>query len=130
MNSKIRILVVDDFSTMRGIARKLLADVGFEDVVDAESGPQALALLDASQIDLLILDWNMPDMSGLEVVQAIRGSDDFQTLPILMVTAEARRDQILAAIDAGVDDYMLKPFTAETLAEKIDKVLAAQAAAA
>ena len=130
MNSKIRILVVDDFSTMRGIARKLLADVGFEDVVDAESGPQALALLDASQIELLILDWNMPDMSGLEVVQAIRGSDDFQTLPILMVTAEARRDQILAAIDAGVDDYMLKPFTAETLAEKIDKVLAAQAAAA
>ncbi len=130
MNSKIRILVVDDFSTMRGIARKLLADVGFDDVVDAESGPQALALLDASQIDLLILDWNMPDMSGLVVVQAIRGSDDFQTLPILMVTAEARRDQILAAIDAGVDDYMLKPFTAETLAEKIDKVLAAQAAAA
>ena len=130
MNSKIRILVVDDFSTMRGIARKLLADVGFEDVVDAESGPQALALLDASQIELLILDWNMPDMSGLEVVQAIRGSDDFQTLPILMVTAEARRDQILAAIDAGVDDYMLKPFTADTLAEKIDKVLAAQAAAA
>ena len=95
-----------------------------------ESGPQALALLDASQIDLLILDWNMPDMSGLEVVQAIRGSDDFQTLPILMVTAEARRDQILAASDAGVDDYMLKPLTAETLAEKIDKVLAAQAAAA
>ncbi|NNM01382.1 MAG: response regulator [Gammaproteobacteria bacterium] len=126
----MRILIVDDFSTMRTIAKNLLTDIGYDNLIEAESGPTALRILAVETVDLVILDWNMPDMSGLEVAQAIRGDEDLAGLPVLMVTAEARRDQIISAIDAGVDDYMLKPFSAETLSAKIDKVLAAHAAAA
>lgn len=126
----MRILIVDDFATMRTIAKNLLVDAGYTNLIEAGSGPEALTRLAAETVDLVILDWNMPDMSGLEVAQAIRVDEALEGLPILMVTAEARRDQIIAAIDAGVDDYMLKPFTAETLSAKIDKVLAAHAAAA
>lgn len=126
----MRILIVDDFATMRTIAKNLLVDAGYTNLIEAGSGPEALTRLAAETVDLVILDWNMPDMSGLEVAQAIRVDEALEGLPILMVTAEARRDQIITAIDAGVDDYMLKPFTAETLSAKIDKVLAAHAAAA
>ncbi len=118
----MRILVVDDFSTMRRIIKNLLRDLGFTNTVEADDGKTALPKLKAGGIDFLITDWNMPGMTGIDLLKAVRADPDLAHLPVLMVTAEAKREQIIAAAQAGVNGYIIKPFTAATLKEKIDKI--------
>jgi two-component system chemotaxis response regulator CheY len=118
----MRILVVDDFSTMRRIIKNLLRDLGFNNTTEADDGTTALPMLQNGQFDLLITDWNMPGMQGIDLLKAVRADARLQALPVLMVTAEAKREQIVAAAQAGVNGYIVKPFTAQTLKEKIDKI--------
>ncbi len=125
MNKHVKFLVVDDFSTMRRIIKNLLNDLGYPDVTEADDGQTALPLLKAGEFDFLITDWNMPGMPGLDLVKAVRADARLAKLPVLMLTAEAKRDQIIEAAQAGVNGYVIKPFTAETLKEKLDKILSA-----
>ena len=122
LDKSMKILVVDDFSTMRRIIRNLLRDLGFENSYEADDGSTALPMLRRGSFDFLITDWNMPGMNGLELLEQVRADDQLRGMPVLMVTAEARRDQIVTAAQAGVNGYIVKPFTANTLKEKIDKV--------
>jgi two-component system chemotaxis response regulator CheY len=128
MSTDMTILVVDDFSTMRRIIKNLLHDLGYQNVTEADDGNTALPLLRSGKFDLLITDWNMPGMHGLELLRQVRSDPNLAKLPVLMLTAEAKREQIVEAAQAGVDGYVIKPFTAVTLKEKIDKILAARAA--
>ena len=129
MSNAMKILVVDDFSTMRRIVMGLLKELGYENVTEADDGNTALPLLKGGNFDFLITDWNMPGMPGLELLKAVRGDAKLAKLPVLMLTAEAKREQIIEAAQAGVSGYVIKPFTAVTLKEKIDKILASKAAA-
>ncbi|WP_179948165.1 MULTISPECIES: chemotaxis response regulator CheY [Luteimonas] len=122
MNKNIRILVVDDFSTMRRIVKNLLSDLGFNNTVEAEDGNSAMAVLRQDAVELVITDWNMPGMTGIELLREIRADARFRTLPVLMVTAEAKREQIIEAAQTGVNGYIIKPFTAQTLEEKLGKI--------
>ena len=126
----MRILVVDDFSTMRRIIRNLLRDLGFDNSEEADDGATALPLLKSGRFDFLITDWNMPIMEGIDLVRTIRADGDLRELPILMVTAEARRELIVAAAQAGVNGYIVKPFNAQTLEQKIAKIFERLGAAA
>jgi two-component system chemotaxis response regulator CheY len=128
----MKILVVDDFSTMRRIVRNLLVELGFTNTLiqEAEDGNAALALLRAQPFDLVVTDWNMPNMTGIELLRAIRADAGLKSMPVLMVTAENNRDQIIAAAQSGVNGYVVKPFTAVTLKEKLDKIFERLAAAA
>lgn len=117
-----RFLVVDDFSTMRRIVRNLLKELGFVYVQEAEDGVQALAKLRADTFDFVVSDWNMPNMTGIELLRAIRADAKLKHLPVLMVTAEAKRENIIEAAQAGASGYVVKPFTAATLDEKLKKV--------
>lgn len=117
-----KFLVVDDFSTMRRIVRNLLKELGFVHVKEAEDGVDALAKLRTDQFDFVVSDWNMPNMNGLELLQAIRADDKLKHLPVLMVTAEAKRENIIIAAQAGASGYVVKPFTAATLSEKLKKI--------
>jgi len=128
MASSIRFLVVDDFSTMRRIIKNFLTDLGYTNVAEADDGKTALPVLKSGVVDFLITDWNMPGMPGLELLKEVRGDPAMKKLPVLLVTAEAKREQIVEAAQAGVNGYVVKPFTAQTLKEKIDKILASQAA--
>ncbi len=119
----MKFLVVDDFSTMRRIIKNLLRDIGYTDVVEAEDGKQALSQIKSSQIDFVVTDWNMPNMTGLELLKEIRKEKGFDELPVLMVTAESRKEQIVEAAKSGVNGYIVKPFNAQTLREKLDKIL-------
>ncbi|MGD9843574.1 MAG: chemotaxis response regulator CheY [Steroidobacteraceae bacterium] len=123
MSKELRFLVVDDFSTMRRIIKNLLQDLGYAHVVEADDGNTAWPILQQGKIDFLITDWNMPSMPGLALLKAVRADADLARLPVLMLTAEAKREQIVEAAQAGVSGYVIKPFTAATLKEKIDKVL-------
>ena len=125
----MRFLVVDDSATMRRIIVNSLSRVGFNDVVEAEDGASALTKFAEGGIDFIITDWNMPQMSGVEFARAVRGRPDGATTPILMVTTRSAREDILAAVEAGVNNYVLKPFTPPVLKEKIDAVLSLGAAA-
>ncbi len=125
----LNFLVVDDFSTMRRIIKNLLHDLGYANVTEADDGNTALPLLKQGNFDFLITDWNMPGMPGLELLKQVRADARLAKLPVLMLTAEAKREQIVEAAQAGVSGYVIKPFTAATLKEKIDKILAARAAA-
>lgn len=127
MPRNARILVVDDFASMRKIVHNLLADLGYSNVVEAGSGADALQIAQSGNVDLIITDWNMPSMTGLELLQQVRSSPRCSGVPVLMVTAQAHRDEILAAARAGVSDYIIKPFTTSTLKHKIDGVLGADA---
>lgn len=118
----MKILVVDDFPTMRRIIRNLLKDLGFENVDEAEDGAQALEKLRNSTFDLVVSDWNMPNMDGLVMLKTIRQDPDLSKLPVLMVTAEAKKENIIAAAQAGANGYVVKPFTAATLEEKLNKI--------
>ncbi len=118
----MKILIVDDFSTMRRIIKNLLRDLGFTNTVEADDGKTALPVLQAGGIDFLITDWNMPGMTGIDLLKTVRADEKLSTLPVLMVTAESKRDQIVEAAQAGVNGYIVKPFTATTLKEKIDKI--------
>ncbi len=118
----LRFLVVDDFSTMRRIVRNLLKELGFMNVEEAEDGADALAKLQSSAYDFVITDWNMPNMDGLELLKNIRSDAGLATLPVLMVTAEAKKENIIAAAQLGASGYVVKPFTAAILEEKLNKI--------
>ncbi len=118
----MKILIVDDFSTMRRIIKNLLRELGFSNTMEADDGSTALPMLRNGDFDFLVTDWNMPNMQGIELLKAIRADERLKELPVLMVTAEAKREQIMEAAQAGVNGYIVKPFTAETLKEKIDKI--------
>lgn len=122
MDKNMKILIVDDFSTMRRIIKNLLRDLGFTNTIEADDGQSALPLLKAGSIDFLITDWNMPGMSGIDLLKTVREDPNIKQIPVLMVTAEAKREQIIAAAQAGVNGYVVKPFTATVLKEKIDKI--------
>ncbi len=121
----IKVLVVDDMATMRRIIKSLLDQLGFKNIDEAEDGAVALQKLKSGSYDLVITDWNMPNMTGLELVQEIRKDPQLKDIPVLMVTAEAKKENVIAAIKAGVNNYIVKPFTAETLKEKLEKIYAA-----
>lgn len=120
----MKILIVDDFSTMRRIIKNLLRDLGFTNTVEADDGLTALPILKAGGIDFLVTDWNMPGMQGIDLLKEVRANDALSSIPVLMVTAETKREQIIEAAQAGVNGYVVKPFTAGTLKEKIDKIFA------
>lgn len=120
-----KFLVVDDFSTMRRIVRNLLKELGFTNVQEAEDGVDALNKLRSEQFDFVVSDWNMPNMTGIELLRAIRGDATLKHLPVLMVTAEAKKENIIEAAQAGASGYVVKPFTAATLDEKLKKIFAA-----
>lgn len=122
MDKKMKILVVDDFSTMRRIVKNLLKDLGFTNVDEADDGNTALPKLQSGKYDFLITDWNMPGMTGLDLLKKVRQDPNLKGLPVLMVTAEAKKEQIVAAAQAGVNGYVVKPFTAAVLKEKIEKI--------
>ena len=122
MDTNIKILVVDDFSTMRRIIKNLLKDLGFSNIQEADDGNTALPMLNKGDFDFVVTDWNMPGMQGIDLLRAIRADDKLKHLPVLMVTAEAKKEQIVAAAQAGVNGYVVKPFTAATLKEKLDKI--------
>ncbi len=128
MNSALRFLVVDDFSTMRRIVKNFLSDLGYNNVLEADDGNTALPILKQGNVDFLVTDWNMPGMAGLDLLKAVRSDPKLAKLPVLLLTAEAKREQIVEAAQAGVNGYVVKPFTAETLKEKIEKILASRAA--
>jgi two-component system chemotaxis response regulator CheY len=120
--SKIKFLVVDDFSTMRRIVRNLLKELGFTNVDKAEDGVVALQKLKSGGFDFVVSDWNMPNMDGLELLQIVRADSALKQLPVLMITAEAKKENIIAAAQAGASGYIVKPFTAATLSEKLTKI--------
>lgn len=122
MDKNIKILIVDDFSTMRRIIKNLLRDLGFNNTQEADDGNTALPLLKSGGFDFLVTDWNMPGMTGIELLRIVRADEHLSTLPVLMVTAEQKRDQIVEAANAGVNGYIVKPFTAATLKEKLEKI--------
>lgn len=119
---KTKFLVVDDFSTMRRIVRNLLKELGYSNVDEAEDGAMALSKLKNENFDFVISDWNMPNMDGLEMLKNIRADTLIAKLPVLMVTAEAKKENIIAAAQAGANGYVVKPFTAATLDEKLSKI--------
>jgi two-component system chemotaxis response regulator CheY len=125
VSKDLKFLVVDDFSTMRRIIKNLLHDLGYSNVTEADDGKTALPMLQAGNFDFLITDWNMPGMPGLDLIKAVRADEKLAKMPVLMLTAEAKREQIIEAAQAGVNGYVIKPFTAETLKEKLDKILGA-----
>ncbi|HXS28024.1 MAG TPA: chemotaxis response regulator CheY [Steroidobacteraceae bacterium] len=127
MSKDLKFLVVDDFSTMRRIIKNLLHELGYRNVTEADDGTTALPMLQEGDVDFLITDWNMPGMAGLDLLKAVRSDPKLAKLPVLMLTAEAKREQIVEAAQAGVSGYVIKPFTAETLKEKLDKILGAVA---
>ncbi|MDQ1362464.1 MAG: two-component system, chemotaxis family, chemotaxis protein CheY [Pseudomonadota bacterium] len=118
----MKILIVDDFSTMRRIIKNLLRDLGFNNTQEADDGNTGLPMLQTGNFDFLITDWNMPGMTGIDLLKAVRADEKLKNLPVLMVTAEAKKEQIVMAAQAGVNGYIVKPFTAQTLKEKIDKI--------
>jgi len=128
LNKNMKILIVDDFSTMRGIIKNLLRDLGFTNTQEADDGSTALPLLHSGDFDLLITDWNMPGMQGIDLLKSVRADARLKALPVLMVTAESKRDQIVEAAQAGVNGYVIKPFTAATLEEQINKIFERAAA--
>ncbi|WP_196137342.1 chemotaxis response regulator CheY [Aliikangiella sp. G2MR2-5] len=122
MDKNMKILVVDDFSTMRRIIKNLLRDLGFTNTHEADDGNTALPMLQTGNFDFLITDWNMPGMQGIDLLKAVRADEKLKSIPVLMVTAESKREQIIEAAQAGVNGYIVKPFTAATLNEKLGKI--------
>ncbi|CAK4067143.1 Chemotaxis protein CheY [Vibrio sp. 16] len=122
LNKNMKILIVDDFSTMRRIVKNLLRDLGFNNTQEADDGLTALPMLKKGDFEFVVTDWNMPGMQGIDLLKHIRADDELKHLPVLMITAEAKREQIIEAAQAGVNGYIVKPFTAATLKEKLDKI--------
>ncbi|MFZ5452932.1 MAG: response regulator [Thermodesulfobacteriota bacterium] len=119
---RMKVLVADDFATMRKIVRNILKQIGFDDIVEAEDGQAALQVLKHENIGLVVTDWNMPNMTGLELLEKIRKDPKTANLPVLMVTAEGLKENVVAAVKAGVNNYVVKPFTAEVLQEKLEQI--------
>ncbi|WP_363320214.1 chemotaxis response regulator CheY [Ferrovum sp.] len=122
VDANLKFLVVDDFSTMRRIVRNLLKELGFTNVIEAEDGVDALNKLRAGDIEFVVSDWNMPNMTGIDLLRAIRKDPALKHLPVLMVTAEAKKENIIEAAQAGASGYIVKPFTAATMDEKLKKI--------
>lgn len=122
MDVNMKVLVVDDFKTMRMIFRKILKELGFTNISEADDGKTALEELRKEKFDLVLCDWNMPEMPGIELLNTIRSDDELKDLPFVMVTAEGQKDTIIAAVEAGINAYILKPLTAEKVSQKITKV--------
>jgi two-component system chemotaxis response regulator CheY len=122
VNTNMRVLIVDDFSTMRRIIKNILRQLGFTNIIEADDGSAAWEILNKDQVDFIISDWNMPQMTGIELLRKVRASEEFADLPFLMVTAEAQQENIIEAVQAKVSNYIVKPFTAETLGQKINKI--------
>jgi two-component system chemotaxis response regulator CheY len=116
-------MVVDDFSTMRRIVRKILKDLQFRDIIEAENGLAALRLLESNKVDLIVSDWNMPTMTGLELLKRVRADERLKGVPFLMVTAEAQKENIIEAIQAKVSNYVVKPFSPAAFAEKLAQII-------
>lgn len=123
IDPNLKVLVVDDFATMRKIEKNILGQLNIKNVDEADDGSTALPKVQQNHYDVILLDWNMPQMSGLEFLKAVRADPNTKNVPIIMVTAEALKDNIIAAAQAGVNDYVVKPFTAAVLEEKLKKVL-------
>ena len=123
-NTNMKILVVDDFQTMRRIIRNYLRQLGFNNVEEAEDGDVALEKLVETQFDFVITDWNMPKMTGIDLLKKIRAENNFKNIPVLIITAEAEKENVVQAAQAGVNDYIVKPFTPEVLQAKIEKIFA------
>jgi len=124
IDTSLKVLVVDDMSTMRRILKNVLKQIGFSDLTEAENGQDALTKLKAGEFGLVVSDWNMPVMQGIELLRAVRADPELKHLPFLMVTAEAQKENIIEAVQAGVSNYVVKPFTAEALQEKLEKIFA------
>jgi two-component system chemotaxis response regulator CheY len=122
LNTNIKILVVDDFATMRKIIKNILTQLGFKDIIEADDGSTALEILKKQKVDLIISDWNMPKMPGIELLKAVRSDENLKDIKFIMVTAEAQKENVVEAIKHGVNQYVVKPFTPETLKEKLEKV--------
>jgi two-component system, chemotaxis family, chemotaxis protein CheY len=122
MDLNMKVLIVDDFATMRRILKNIMKQIGFSDITEADNGKNALKILKSQPIDLVLCDWNMPEMPGIDVLNTVRADDDLKATPFIMVTAEAQKENILEAVKAGVSSYVVKPFTAETVEEKLKKV--------
>ena len=122
MDLNMKVLIVDDFATMRRILRNILKQIGFTDINEADDGSTALKELKKEKYDLILSDWNMPEMPGIDLLNAIRADDELKGIPFVMITAEAQKDNIIGAVKAGVNSYIVKPFTAETIGEKLKKV--------
>lgn len=118
----MQVLVVDDFSTMRRIIKNILRQLGFSNIHEADDGTTAWEVLNKNKIDFVISDWNMPQMTGIDLLRKVRASEEFANMPFLMVTAEGLQENIIEAVQAKVSNYIVKPFTAETLGQKIDKI--------
>lgn len=118
----MKILVVDDFSTMRRIIKNILKQLGYEKIEEAEDGEQAFTKLKNGDFDFLITDWNMPNVTGLELLKRVRADAKLKAIPVLLVTAEAEKEQVIEAVKAGVNNYVIKPFTADVLKDKLDKI--------
>jgi two-component system, chemotaxis family, chemotaxis protein CheY len=123
LKNKVKMLVVDDFATMRRIIINLLKELGYTNFEQASDGVEALSIVKSKQIDFIVSDWNMPNMTGIDFLKAVRADTQLSEMPFLLVTAEAKRSQIFEAAEAGTDGYIVKPFTAETLKEKLNKIV-------
>lgn len=121
-NPNMRVLIVDDFATMRRIVRNILRQLGFTNFVEADDGVMAWEVLERERVDFIVSDWNMPNMSGIELLRKVRSDARTKGIPFLMVTAEAQQENIIEAVQAGVSNYIVKPFTADTLRQKIDRI--------
>jgi two-component system chemotaxis response regulator CheY len=122
MDLNMKVMIVDDFATMRRILRNILKQIGFKNIIEADDGKNALKELKKEKVDLIMCDWNMPEMPGIELLKSIRSDDELKDIPFVMVTAEAQKDNIIEAVKSGVSNYVVKPFTAETITEKLNKV--------
>jgi two-component system chemotaxis response regulator CheY len=122
MDLNMKVLIVDDFATMRRILKNIMKQIGFSNITEADNGKNALKMLKSQAIDLVLCDWNMPEMPGIEVLKSVRADDELKATPFIMVTAEAQKENILAAVKSGVSSYIVKPFTAETVEEKLQKL--------
>lgn len=124
IDTSIKVLVVDDFATMRRIVKGVLKQLGFNDIIEAEDGSLALEELKREKVGLIVSDWNMPNMTGLDLLKAVRGNDALKRIPFIMVTAEGQKENVVEAVKSGVSNYIVKPFTPETFNEKLQKVFA------
>ena len=122
LDKNMKVLVVDDFSTMRRIVKNLLRDLGFTNIQEADDGNTALPMLQGGSFDFVVTDWNMPGMQGIDLLKAIRADANLAHIPVLLITAEAKKEQIVMAAQAGVNGYIVKPFTSATLKTKLDKI--------
>jgi two-component system chemotaxis response regulator CheY len=122
INTSVKVLVVDDFATMRRIVKGVLKQLGFSDIIEAEDGDLALKELNKDKFGLIVSDWNMPNMTGLDLLKAVRSDNNLKGIPFLMVTAEGQKENVVQAVQAGVSNYIVKPFTPETFSAKLEKI--------